>query len=294
MNKNILVVLVTIFFLLAGFALIEIDFVGYGIATFIIYPFTLGFALSSTYRKIGLYWLLTAFVIFLFLLIIGGAEGIVCVLMASPLVLGIAGLGVLIEYLINKKPKERSNRETLLSICWPFLVLAIFGVGEEHFFGSEKEVIAIESVINLPYTPMQVYNAIKSVDTLDTEKPFLMKLDLPVPQKCILEEEKVGGQRICYFEGGLIVEEITALEKGKLLKMDVVEYQLTGRKWLGFEEAIYTFDELEDGGCKMSRITTYTSKLYPRFYWGPLERIGIEQEHEYVFSNLQKDLSNNQ
>ena len=40
---------------------------------------------------------------------------------------------------------------------------------------------------------MQVYDAIKSVDTLIADKPFLMKLDLPIPQKCILEKEEVGG-----------------------------------------------------------------------------------------------------
>lgn len=137
---------------------------------------------------------------------------------------------------------------------------------------------------------MEVYETIKSVDTLEAEKPFLMKLDLPVPQKCILEDEKVGGLRTCYFEGGQIVERITELEKGKVLKMDVIDYQLTGRKWLGFKEAIYTFDQLANGHCKMRRITTYTSELYPRFYWQPLEIIGIEQEHEYVFSNLKKDL----
>ena len=131
-----------------------------------------------------------------------------------------------------------------------------------------------------------------TADTLDAEKPFLMKLDLPIPQKCILEEEKVGGLRTCYFEGGQIVEKITELEKGKILKMDVIGYQLTGRKWLGFKEAIYLFDELDNGGTKMTRITTYTSELNPRFYWRPLEKIGIEQEHEYVFSNLKKDLKN--
>ena len=88
------------------------------------------------------------------------------------------------------------------------------------------------------------------------------------------------------------VDKITELEKGKILKMDVIGYQLTGRKWLGFKEAIYLFDELDNGGTKMTRITTYTSELNPRFYWRPLEKIGIEQEHEYVFSNLKKDLKN--
>ena len=88
------------------------------------------------------------------------------------------------------------------------------------------------------------------------------------------------------------MERITELEPGKVLDMDVIDYQLTGRKWLGFSKAKYLFIELPDGGCRMSRITGYTSVLYPRFYWEPLERMGIEQEHEYVFRNLERDLGN--
>lgn len=32
------------------------------------------------------------------------------------------------------------------------------------------------------------------------------------------------------------------------------------------------------------------SVLSRRFYWEPLERLGIEQEHEFVFRNFEKDL----
>ena len=54
--------------------------------------------------------------------------------------------------------------------------------------------------------------------------------------------------------------------------------------------AIYTFEDVGNGSCKMIRTTTYSSELYPRFYWRPLEMWGIESEHQYVISNLQKDL----
>jgi len=130
-----------------------------------------------------------------------------------------------------------------------------------------------------------------------------MSFDLPVPTKCILEKEEVGGTRTCYFKGGnfsnrdfgggTIVEKITEIERGKVLKMDVTDYNLIGRKWLGFKEAIYYFDKIGDNQCKLTRITTYTSVLTPRFYWEPMEKLGIEQEHEYVFNNLTKDLKIN-
>ncbi len=40
----------------------------------------------------------------------------------------------------------------------------------------------------------------------------------------------------------------------------------------------------------MTRITTYTSILTPRFYWEPMERLGVSQEHEYVFNYIEKGL----
>jgi hypothetical protein len=199
-------------------------------------------------------------------------------------------IGVFVKHLIKKYRNSDKQDSLIKSSILPFCLFLTFAFIETELTKNKIYIIEVKSEIILPYSPIQVYETIKSVDTLDAEKPFLMKLDLPIPQKCVLEEEKVGGIRTCYFEGGQIVEKITELEKGKILRMDVIDYQLTGRKWLGFKEAIYLFDELENGQTKMTRVTTYSSELYPRFYWRPLEKIGIEQEHEYVFSNLKKDL----
>ncbi|MDP1815636.1 MAG: polyketide cyclase, partial [Leadbetterella sp.] len=117
---------------------------------------------------------------------------------------------------------------------------------------------------------------------------------------CILEKEEVGALRTCYFKGGrlsnadfgggTITEKVTKIERGKVLKMDVIDYNLIGRKWIGFKEAIYYFEKVGENACKLTRVTTYTSVLTPRFYWQPMEEIGIQQEHDYVFNNLTKDL----
>lgn len=269
------------------------NLIGYGLSFFVFLPFALGYILGkSTIKGISLWGLIISLAIFFILLVTGDLEGMVCILMAMPLVIGAIAVGALLKYLIKTSRNTDSQDNLIKSSILPLCLFLTFGFLERELTKSEQFVIEVKSEIILPYSPVQVYEAIKSVDTLDAEKPFLMKLDLPIPQKCVLEEEKVGGIRTCYFEGGQIVERITQLEKGKILKMDVIDYQLTGRKWLGFKEAIYLFDDLKDGQTKMTRITTYTSELYPRFYWKPLEVIGIEQEHDYVFNNLKKDLKN--
>ncbi|OIQ39401.1 MAG: polyketide cyclase [Bacteroidetes bacterium MedPE-SWsnd-G1] len=294
MKKELITsIIISLTFLSLGFILLHYELIGYGLSFFVFLPFTLGYILGkTTIKAISLWGLIISLIIFFFLLLVGGLEGMVCILMALPLIIGAVALGALIKYLMKKQQKNDTKENIIKSSILPFCLFIIFGITESELSKNNNNIIEIKSEIILPYSTMEVYETIKSVDTLNAEKPFLMKLDLPIPQKCILEEEKVGGIRTCYFEGGLIVEKITELEKGKILKMDVIDYQLTGRKWLGFKEAIYLFDELENGQTKMTRITTYTSELYPRIYWQPLEKIGIEQEHEYVFKNLIQDLKN--
>jgi hypothetical protein len=306
MKNNFTIAAVLSFtFLSLGFLMLHLELFGYGISFFAFLPFILGYLLGgSTTKKVSLLGFGFSFIVFSILLIQGELEGMVCILMAIPLIAICAAFGMAVKIFFSmitdsksKKIKGKVDDENIIdddilrSSILPFCILAIIGFTEKQLTKNDHEIVEVKSEIILPYSCLKVYDSIKSVDTLDAEKPFLMKIDLPVPLKCILEEEKVGGIRTCYFEGGKIVEKVTALEKGKILKMDVLDYQLTGRTWLGFKEAIYTFEELGDNQCKMTRITTYSSELYPRIYWTPLEEIGIKQEHEYVFRNLKKDLS---
>ncbi|WP_034062177.1 polyketide cyclase [Lacinutrix jangbogonensis] len=285
--------IISLTFLSLGFLLLHYELIGYGLSFFVFLPFILGYVLGkSTLKAFSLFGLIFSLVVFFLLLLFGDLEGMVCILMAMPLIIVPILLGVLIKYFVKKYQKREKNKNLIKSTILPFCIFLIFGFAENKLMENDKAIVEIKTEIILPYSSMEVYETIKSVDTLDAEKPFLMKLDLPIPQKCILEEEKVGAIRTCYFEEGKIIERVTELEKGKLLRMDVIDYQLTGRKWFDFKEAIYTFEELKNGHCKMTRITTYSSELYPRLYWQPLEKIGIEQEHEYVFRNLIKDLKN--
>ena len=293
-------IILTLIFLGTGIAFLFLGLVDYSWVLFVLLPIVLGVSIGSMpNKKYILRAALISAAIILICLVIPGLSGLICIVMALALVTPFIFLGYVISHLVKRyKQIKGTNRLSVLILpLIPFLIAA----PTEHFLKKDKEEIIevrTEQVFN--YTPEQVYDAIKSVDTLDAEKPFLMSFDLPVPTKCVLEKEEVGGIRTCYFKGGnfsnadfgggTIVEKITELERGKILKMDVTDYNLIGRNWLGFKQAIYYFDKVDDPSCKLTRVTTYTSVLTPRWYWQPMEELGIRQAHDYVFSNLTNDL----
>lgn len=293
-------IILTTIFIGTGIAFLFLGLVDYSWILFGLLPIVLGVAIGTMkVRKYALWGAVTTTMLLLIAIYIPGLSGVICIVMAIGLVVPFIFLGYVIARLVKRYRliKETNKVSILLLPLIPFLIAA----PTEHFLKREKETIIevrTEKIFN--YTPGEVYDAIKSVDTLDAEKPFLLKLDLPIPTKCVLEKEEVGALRTCYFKGGrlsnadfgggTITERVTALERGKILKMDVIDYNLIGRKWLGFKEAIYYFEPVNNNSCKLTRITTYSSVLTPRFYWEPMEKLGVRQEHDYVFNNLENDL----
>jgi len=295
-------ILITTLFIGTGILFLVLDLTDYSWTLFVLLPVVLGIAVGTMeVRKYALHGTILTTVLLLIAIYIPGMSGVICIVMAIVLIIPFIFLGYVIVRLAKRYRKiNDTNKLSILTLpLLPFLIIA----PSEHYLKKEKEeIISVSTEKIFDYSPEQVFDAIKSVDTLDAEKPLLLQFDLPIPVKCVLEKEEVGAKRICYFKGGrmsnadfgggTITEIVTAYERGKVLKMDVVDYTLLGRNWLGFKEAIYYFEPVDGGKCKMTRITTYTSVLTPRFYWEPMEKLGIQQEHEYVFNNLEKDLKN--
>lgn len=293
-------IILTTTFLGTGIIFLLLGCVEFSWVLFVLLPILLGSALVNLpKRKYALAGAIVMTAMLLLLLAVPGLSGLICIVFSFALIISILCFFFLFFHLLDRYYKIKYSKDKLRVLILPLLLFFVAAPTEHFFTPSKKMVVEVKTEQIFDYTPNQVYDAIKSVDTLIAEKPFLMKFDLPIPYKCVLEKEEVGGIRTCYFSEGIlsnnefgsgtIIEKITQLEKGKVLKMDVISCNIIGRKWIDFKEAIYYFDKV-GSGCKLTRITTYTSILSPRFYWEPIERLGIRQEHEYVFNSLANDL----
>ena len=280
--------------LLAGFLFLHLDLIDYSAAFFIAFPLMIGFSIGTHDKPTRrlLFLSLTLILFFGFLLAVG-LEGLMCVLMAMPVV----GVSMLLGYAARRHfyppdPPTKSTRDHLVVSLLP-LLFVVCADKVEALLVAPPNLIEIETTVDLPFPATQVFDHVKAMDKLDAPKPWGIWLGLPAPYRCILPADTVGARRICLFENGRIVAEITKFERGEILEMDVVDYTLTGREWFQFNDATYSFKKTATGTA-ITRTSSYRSVLRPRWYWEPLEKWGIAQEHDFVLASLRKNLDESQ
>jgi len=270
-----------------GFALVFSGYSSLGSAFFFFLPLALGIS-SGTMpeRHQAIKGTLISLAIFSVILFFTAMEGLVCILMATPILIGAVWLG----WFIGSKIKRPKNKDNINFSLMPLLLFFVVNFFEMNT-GNIKFYSSIETSLIIPNSKAEVYDNIIDVDTVSVPLSNWHKLGLPIPVKCILTEEKVGGLRLCKFQEGEIIETIKELRKNEYLRMEVTKCELgKERKWLQFDEDIYRIEDVGNNKSKVTRTTTYYSNLKPRAYWELMEKITITAEHDFVFRNLEKDL----
>lgn len=274
---------------LLGFMLVRNQRGDMGFSLFFLLPVAAGLAAGLITRSGSLlpFTLLFTFLTCTTLLLILKVEGWVCIVMSAPIIFAGLGIGAFIGHLFRKhvidKLRAPKTARLIALIILPILLSGANSVERASNDFSRTEIIT--SSVVLDATPDQVWDAIKRVDRIDLPRPFLLRIGLPVPVSCDLDVEAVGGERTCHFDSGYIKERVVEWNRPFSMKMNVTEVQVPGRDWLSFQDASYEFRE-QMGQTLLIRKTTIVSRLLPAWYWRPLERIGVETEHNYLFEYL--------
>jgi len=261
---------------------------GMGVVMFCLVPFAAGFAIALVTRKgkIMATSALLAALASLVVLVAAGKEGVLCAILAFPplaisIMLG-GWLGLLFDTHVLKREDQGPGTTVGVFVALPLLILLSHWIESPSL--NRPRVETVTSSISIQAAPEQVWQNIQSIDSVHGSKPWLMYVGLPVPIRCTIERGGVGAKRICYFDNGTIEETVSEWSPPRLMRLRIDRTHMKGRHWMDFDTAQYELVP-SGSGTVLKRTTVISSTLYPVFYWRPMERFGVEAEHEYILND---------
>jgi hypothetical protein len=227
----------------------------------------------------------------LLLCIVGPAlgEGVVCLLMAAPLVYAVAALGYLLVSAVHKMLGPRGPGGTAVIVLLPFL-LAEF-TSTPHSIRSPR-TMTVQDEWFMAARPEVVWQILLKGNLVSSRFPLFLRAGFPLPTR--LERRPDGLTRLIFDPGSerwpgtnMIVSQQRQNAADHRL-MFVIENDGTKlARWLTFLRTSFEVTPCA-GGCRVRQTTTFRQRMQPGIYWNPLECFAVGQMHGYALSHIQR------
>ena len=257
----------------------------YGWGLFVALPFTMGFAAALVYGLrqprsmkgcIGVACLSVA--------LLGAAllalafEGMVCLIMATPIALPLAAFGGLCAYRVQRRRWFQTDAPVLLS------ALLLFAPGvewAEHVAAEPSPTFMVQTAIDVQASPEKVWREVVAFSEIPPPREWMFRAGIAYPIRAEMLGTGVGAERHCVFSTGAFVEPIQVWEEPRLLKFSVTSNPPPMEEWTpyshiepphlrGFLESEggqFLLTSLPNGGTRLEGTTWYKHGLWPAAYW---------------------------
>ena len=277
-----------------GYIMIEIAG-SYGLTLFVVAPICLG-AISAwltrpnTWQKSMLIGSTGAFLATLTLVILKW-EGIICIAMATPMILPLGAFGGWLMY----------KSQNLSVSKGPIALLACLPLGTLGFdIHAQPPVYKIQTSIVIAAPPEIVWKHVVAFPQMEEPKQWFFKAGLAYPKKVRIEGEGTQATRYCDFSTGSFVEPIEIWDQARLLQFAVTESPAPMKEMNPFGEiqpkhlhgymvskrGQFRLTQMPDGGTLLEGTSWYRHGLWPAGYgrlWS--DAIG-HQIHLRVLRNI--------
>jgi len=276
---------------------------GYGWGLFVGLPFVQGLSAALVYGHhkprtlaecLGVAALCVAFSGLV--LFAAAVEGVICLAMAAPLALALAGMGAGLGYLVQKhhRPKAQALAALLVALGVPALM------GAESAAGIEDAVLPMRTTIDVDAPPSVVWRNVVSFSELPAPSHWIFKLGFAYPVRATIRGRGVGAVRRCEFTTGPFVEPITVWDEPRRLAFDVASQPAPMKEtswypdlrpahlddYLVSKGGEFRLEPLPGGRTRLTGTTWYSHSIRPSWYWRPLSDAVIHRIHARVLAHV--------
>lgn len=291
-------------FLVAGVAVIVgLSAIGsYGAWLFVLAPFAMGALTAFIYNRGRQVTGSTRRVVVMTvaaagaLLLVTGVEGLICILMALPLVLPLALAGALVGRWAAASDGEQKSSAMLMLLALPLTA------GIEPPSGVTVHEVRSSVIIDAP--PDAVWPHVVSFSALAEPADWLFRAGVAYPVSAHIQGSGVGAVRYCVFSTGSFVEPITHWEPGRRLSFDVVASPATMRElspysnlspphlhgYFRSRRGEFRFVDLGDGRTRLEGSTWYELEMAPEAYWRIIADALIHRIHNRVLDHIRREV----
>ncbi|MDX2176920.1 MAG: hypothetical protein SF028_10675 [Candidatus Sumerlaeia bacterium] len=282
--------------------LFSTEFLGtYGLGIFVGMPFIQGFlaakiggadSFGASLRAASWGLLLCGAALLVFAI-----EGIICLLMASPLAFALSALGAYCGHLSNvaDDPTRR----------WPILPMALIpslflSIGAEGVRPREPALREVVTRVRIAAPPETVWAQVVAFPEIAPPREWYFRAGIAWPVRARIEGEGLGAVRYCEFSTGAFVEPVTVWEPARRLAFDVVENPPAMRElspwgdlrtphlsgYVVSKRGQFLLIPDGSGGTILEGTTWYAHRFWPQAYWSVFADGLIHRIHLRVLEHI--------
>ena len=221
-------------------------------------------------------------------------EGAICLIMAAPLTLGLAMLGALVGYELQRRNRPRPP------FVGAVLMLAPALLGAESLDTRTARLQAVTTSVVVDAPADVVWRHIVAVEPLPPPTELVFKVGIAYPTEATIAGSGVGAVRRCTFSTGDFVEPITVWEPNRRLAFDVVSQPPPMRElspygelhaphldgFLRSERGEFRLVRLPDGRTLLRGTSWYRNRMWPERYWRLWSDALMHRIHERVLHHV--------
>jgi len=223
-------------------------------------------------------------------------EGLICLMMAAPLVMPLSIAGALLGKWIAEATHATTAHVFSLLIALPLLA------GAESLTTS-LPAYEVLTVVEVAAPPEAVWRHVVAFPDLPEPTDWFFRCGIACPMRARIDGAGVGAVRHCEFSTGDFVEPITVWDEPRRLAFDVREQpdpMVELSPWrhvhpphlhdhsLKSRRGEFCLVDLGDGRTRLEGRTWYTFDMHPQAYWTLWSHFSIHRIHRRVLDHVKQ------